>query len=178
MIQGLSNDSKNVEIFATGSDVKSFYKGSIISIDELPSPIIDILLKKMYRNKKAIAAMKSLGLSEMQKLKKFCWCNFGGINHEADINKSLQISNSEYWDCGKRGNCQFEGQICSNKLLSKREVEFAKYLSEGFIDKEIASKMKITYATACDYRVKIQKKTNTTNKVELVNFLHRENLIN
>jgi DNA-binding CsgD family transcriptional regulator len=144
----------------------------------LPEAIINILLKKMYRNKKAIAAMKNLGLSEIEKLKKFCWCNYGGINHEADITADLRISNSEYWDCGKRGNCQYEGQICSNKLLSKREIQFAKYLADGLIDKEIADKMKITYATACDYRVKIQKKTNTTNKVELVNFLHRENLIN
>ena len=54
MIQGLSNDSKNVEIFATGSDVKSFYKGSIISIDELPSPIIDILLKKCIETKRQL----------------------------------------------------------------------------------------------------------------------------
>jgi len=178
MIQGLSTSSKNIEMFATGCDVKCFHKGSILNIEELPEAIINILLKKMYRNKKAIAAMKNLGLSEMQKLKKFCWCNYGGINHEADITPELRISNSEYWDCGKRGNCQYEGQICSNKLLSKREIQFAKYLADGLIDKEIADKMKITYATACDYRVKIQKKTNTTNKVELVNFLHRENLIN
>ena len=60
----------------------------------------------------------------------------------------------------------------------KEKVEFAKvFIWKVLIDKEIASKMKITYATACDYRVKIQKKQTQQIKLSWLIF-YIENLIN
>lgn len=176
MIQGLENNSSNLELFAIGNEIKAFYKGDVVFFEQLPDKILSFLMKLMFRNKKALKALSTYNLSDFDKLKKYCWCNYGGINHEADINQTL--SKSEYWDCGQRGICKHEGKICSEKILTKREIEFAKYLATGLVDKEIATKMNITYTTACDYRKNIQRKTNTTNKVELVNYLHRENLIN
>lgn len=175
MIGGLDNLDETLELFAVKEDLKAFYKGQIVDFSELPAEIMDELTDLMLLDKPAMKILIKTCKTTNDMVKQYSWCNFGGINHESDIDNGKFIT--EYWDCGKRGACPFEGKICALKILGKRELEFAKLLATGLLDKEIASEMNITYTTACDYRVRIQQKTGTTNKVELVNWLHRQNLI-
>lgn len=176
MISGIETSDISIELIAVNQQLKAFYKGNMINFFELPEDIMGKLIDLMISDKDAMKILNKTKNDTYDMLKQYCWCNFGGINHEADI-----IGNHfepEYWDCGKRGSCQFEGKICKQKLLGKRELEFARLLATGLLDKEIANIMNITYSTACDYRIRIQQKTGTSNKVELVAKLFHENLIN
>lgn len=181
MIQGLNKSDASVELFAVAKDLKAFYKGTMIYFYELPVEIINDFREKYLNDTIAVSELSKTISSEDEQLRQYCWCNNGGINHEADLDENLEI-HGEYWDCGKRGNCQLEGIVCgnfaTNKTLTKREIVFAKYLADGLLDKEIADKMGIEYTTACTFRKNIQIKTGTQNKVELVSYLFRQNLIN
>lgn len=59
------------------------------------------------------------------------------------------------------------------KRLSKREVEVARYISEGKSSKEIADKLLIAIKTVEVHRYNLLKKLKSKNSIEMVNYLHK-----
>lgn len=57
-----------------------------------------------------------------------------------------------------------------NAVISKREVEILKWISEGFSSKQIAEKLKISPNTVNNHRKKMLQKTNCKNTAALLSF--------
>jgi DNA-binding CsgD family transcriptional regulator len=62
-------------------------------------------------------------------------------------------------------------------LLSNRELEVLRWITEGLSSKQIAFKMNISINTVNNHRVKMLRKTNCKNAVDLVNYAIRNNLL-
>ena len=62
-------------------------------------------------------------------------------------------------------------------LLSNRELEVLRWIAEGLSSKQIAFKMKISINTVNNHRVKMFRKTNCKNAVDLVNYAIRNSLL-
>jgi DNA-binding NarL/FixJ family response regulator len=61
-----------------------------------------------------------------------------------------------------------------SKLLTPREIELTKQVSQGLRNKEIAARLGITEGTVKIHLHRIYEKLNVTSRVELVNYVRRE----
>ena len=57
-----------------------------------------------------------------------------------------------------------------DKIITKRELELLKLLSDGFSSKQIAAKLHISIYTVSNHRKNMLQKTNTKSTAELVNY--------
>lgn len=57
-----------------------------------------------------------------------------------------------------------------DKIITKRELELLKLLSDGFSSKQIADKLHISIYTVSNHRKNMLQKTNTKSTAELVNY--------
>jgi DNA-binding CsgD family transcriptional regulator len=62
-------------------------------------------------------------------------------------------------------------------LLSHRELEVLRWIMEGLGSKQIAFKMNISINTVHNHRLKMLRKTNCKNTVDLMNYAMRNNLV-
>ena len=136
-----------VEVFASQNELYAIYNGSKIRFFNLPKDIIEAFREEMLQNNIALKSLVKLNLTDPNAmLFQYVKCNYGGFNYEADfLNNTLS---KEYWDCGSRGTCPFEGKICGginteNQVITKQELRFIKYLLCGLADKEIADRLGI-----------------------------------
>lgn len=135
----------------------------------------------MISDQEAMKTFVSMNISEENDmLIQYVWCNFGGYNKIPDYVDHKICS--EYWDCGSRGKCPYEGNLCKailfrGNIISKRELEIIKLIAQGYADKEIADILKIAYNTMTKHRQNIEKKINAPSKVAVATFAHINNLI-
>ncbi|HRH60615.1 MAG TPA: LuxR C-terminal-related transcriptional regulator, partial [Chitinophagaceae bacterium] len=64
-----------------------------------------------------------------------------------------------------------------NTVISKRETEILKWLSEGLISKEIADKLDISVNTVNNHRKNMLQKTNSKNVAELLLYAVSQHII-
>jgi DNA-binding CsgD family transcriptional regulator len=176
---GLSGE--DLEVYAKGDELYALYCGTVMLFVELPERIKDIFINEMIKDKAAVAALVKLNITEEDAmLRQYVWCNYGGWNRVPDYTGAHLTS--EYWDCGCRGCCLFEGKICKainadGEVISKRELEIIKLVASGLADKEIAYELGITYNTAAKHRVNIEKKIHARSKVDITVFAHKFNIV-
>lgn len=162
---------KGVEFFVHNYKVMATYDGKVLSINELPNDILEIIRDYMLTKPEALKALNNQGFNtDSEMLKKFIKCNFGGFNKVPDIDLNKNI-NAEYWDCGIRGTCVYEGKLCeglkvANGILTKREIDVLKLIVKGKLDKEIADVLKISIHTVASHKTNIQEKTGLQTKIE------------
>ena len=71
-----------------------------------------------------------------------------------------------------------EDEFSNAMLLSNREKDIIRYLSEGLMSKEIADKLGLTKLTIDTHRKNIRKKLGLKTLGEIIRFAHANNLIN
>ena len=64
-----------------------------------------------------------------------------------------------------------------DELITKRETEILKYLSEGFSSKLIAAKLYLSEHTVIIHRKNLMAKTNSVNIAELISWANRNEII-
>lgn len=171
----------DLEIFAQGDLLYTLYNGNQILFDDLPEIIRDIFLKEMLKDKAAVAALVRLNITEESAmLRQYVWCNWGGWNRIPDFDGTHL--NREYWDCGCRGCCLFEGKLCKainidGEIITPRELEIIKLIADGDIDKEIADKLNIAYHTVTKHRQNIEKKLHARSKVDIAVWAAKNNIV-
>ena len=178
---GLSSDDNNIEIFAEGTGLYALYQGEKMLFKNLPDNILDIFREEMLRNKKAFKTLCEKNHNQPENiLSQYVWCNYGGFNIQPDLENT--ILTPEYWDCGKRGKCPYEGKIClchkeGDAILSKREIEIIKLIASGLADKEIADKLCVSYHTITTHRQNIERKLDARSKVDVAIWAFKNDII-
>lgn len=139
---------------------------------DLPVSLKNILLAAMQNDPVMVRELEIMvGNDECRKLEQFAICNYGRLDHEADIDEHGNLSQPEYVPCQFRGTCPHEGKACSNilingVLLSRAETEVFKlsYLE----NQKIADTLFRSVETIKKQIQTIQNKTGLANKIEMV----------
>lgn len=104
-------------------------------------------------------------------VRRFCKCNFGNLdNSKYDIDRALGF-NFEAVQCPLRGECKYQGRICSPKFdnhLSVAETRVAKLFSKGKTYDEIADELYISPHTVKVHVRNILRKTGTEDKASFI----------
>jgi DNA-binding NarL/FixJ family response regulator len=119
-------------------------------------------------------------LHQSEYVRQYIYCRFGGLDYDPDIDVHKQINYAEYFDCGLRGECRYEGKLCcsvkvENGHLTKTEIEVLKRAQHP--NKIIASQMHISIDTVNSHIQNIMKKTGLSSKVELAIFAVKKGII-
>jgi len=179
LIAGLVD--KAVEFFVHKYEVYCLHDGRRYSFDEIPAWIIEIVEKDMLDHPDALKALAQWeNLGPEQYVRQYIICRFGGIDDEPDIDEKGIVHEAEYFDCGLRGICKYEGKLCtsfkvSNGYLTKIELSVLKLISMP--DKLIAEKLGISIETVITHQQNIRTKTGSKSKVELAIFAQKKGII-
>jgi DNA-binding CsgD family transcriptional regulator len=165
-----------IEIFADGTDIYAINSMGVHYFSEWTDDIIDFVRKDLERNPEAIQSLIELGIEEdSAMLRQYSRCRFGGFDCYADLETNGDSANTEYWDCGLRGNCPYEGRLCStikvaNGILSKREIDLIRLIYDGLASKEIADELNISTTTVPVHMKNIFRKTGLRTVAEVARF--------
>lgn len=185
---GLEDGGVEFYVLDTG-EIKCLIDGGAKSWDEIPKDILDLIAEDLARNPEAIKAIRDWNIYDSDEmLKQYIFCRFGGFDNEPDITPDRKIIYTEYFDCGKRGKCKYEGKICAtikvgedhqgnNINLTKRELEVLKLVAQGKIDKEIASILDMSEETVRSHNQNIRQKGNFNRKPDMIAFAIEKNLV-
>ena len=139
-----------------------------------PNHILRKVRKDMLNNPEALEHLaKWPNLRNEDRIYRYILCRFGGLDDQPDISIDGKVHHSEYYECGLRGNCQFEGKLCcsikvANGFLTKAEVEILKYIR--LPDKQIAQLLNRSIETISTHMQNIRAKTGEVDKVNLAIF--------
>lgn len=167
---------KNLEVFAFAKEVYAIYNMHIIPFSQWPEEIFQMIEADMQKHPDAVQVLIELGLEKrLPAIRQYSRCRFGGLDRYADLNSNGESENTEYWDCGFRGQCPYEGRLCStikvaNGVLSSRELDVIKLLYEGMQAKEISDELGISTTTTPVHIKNILKKTGLRSSAEIVRF--------
>lgn len=173
---------RNIEFFQVEGKIKYLQAGEIHDFDNLTIDELALIREDMETRPSIIDSLEQMGIFvPIQQIKQFIICNYGGFDQRADLT-SEGINYKEYWDCGHRGKCQFEGRLCSfvkapNGYLTRREIEVIKLIGEDLPDKLIADRMGISIDTIHTHRANIEHKIGAHSKVGIALFAKDNNII-
>lgn len=168
---------KNVELFAEDDVLYGTHNGSVMKFKDLPK---DVLLSIMLELSHDVEAMRALikwqallgySWSDHETLERYAKCKWGGFDNRPDVlNGNTQ--EGEYWACGKRDQCPFQGKICKHVKvkyghLTWKEIEVMKLIADGLQDKQIADQLGLSVNTIPGYKKNIQSKTGDHSKVDM-----------
>lgn len=176
---GLIDD--DVEIFSTGDKVFAIIKGCSVEFDSWPAWLTDALKKDLNENPVAIQALLDLGLeTDPEMLWQYARCRFGSFDGRPDL-KDGEFRHTEYWDCGLRGQCPFEGKLCSSmkmfdQIITSREMQVWRLVTIGSSDKEIASALFISDTTVPQHVRNLCRKCKARHRGELISLGVRLNI--
>lgn len=151
------------------------------SFNEAPAcrkSILRIRLQELPEARKAYVAM--VGFDEDRILEQMTICRYGLLNDEPDIDAYGILSEPEYVPCAKRGLCDHEGSGCCSLMvmgviLSKCETLVFKLCLSS--DIEISDKLFISVETVKKHFQNIRLKTGFKNKLEMVHYATKKNII-
>lgn len=178
---GLADNS--VEFYLFDNEVKCLHKGRTYSYTDFPAEIISLIETDMMSNPKALASLADWGIEGPdQQVRQYIACRFGGFDNNPDITADGKIQHKEYFNCGRRGSCPYEGKLCStikvaNGELTKREIEVLRAIGLGRLDKEICDELDISQDTLRTHKDHISFKTGEERKPALAVLAHKLNLI-
>lgn len=89
---------------------------------------------------------------------------------EEKIIQQIELLNTEKNAWEEASSLEFYLNVDENKLLSKRELEILKWISEGLNSEEIATKLYISVHTVKTHRKNMLKRTNSSNASDLVSY--------
>lgn len=171
----------NHEIIVNNNDLYLLHENNQIPFGDWPEWIRVILLSELKNDMRAQISLDDMGIiDEEQRLITFTYCNYGGYDNKPDFENG--VLNREYWNCGYRGTCKHEGQLCQlvkckNGVLSPRETEVLKLIEQGYQNKEIAEMLNISEFTINNHRANISAKTGLQNRTELAHFAREKNIV-
>ena len=164
-------------------DIRCTHNGKTLNWSEIPEKAFEIVSEDLAKHPDAVKALKDWNFhSPEEMLKQYIFCRFGRYDGNPDITEDGQVIESEYFDCGLRGKCKYEGKICStvqvaNGELTKRETEILKEVAKNKLNKEIADILNISEHTVSSHIQNIQQKGNFFRKFEMIAFAIDKNLI-
>ncbi|HCU46189.1 MAG TPA: LuxR family transcriptional regulator [Sphingobacterium sp.] len=176
-------EDNGVEFYVFDNDIKCLHGGQTYMFGKIPDWILERVAIDMLQNQTALKALVDWDLTQRDEmLRQYIICRFGGFDGEPDIDAKGNIDYTEYFDCGRRGNCAHEGKLCAtikvaNGYLTKQELNILKLVAIGKMNKEIADQLNISEETVSTHNQNIQRKLGVDNKIEMASFATRKNII-
>lgn len=173
----------HIEIFAVSGKMMATHSGAIKPLLELPSDFLIVLTEKMHFNPSTIMALDLAGFKTHEdKLHKFTQCNYSGFDFAADY-KDGQLSESEYHDCGFRGNCDMEGIVCgffkvNGHIITPFEIQMIQHLATEDTLPVIAEKLQVCMNTFETKKQKLFEKLSVLSRARLVAVCYNLQLLN
>lgn len=145
-----------------------------------PKDVINLLSNELDHDIKADKTIPFY-LPRIKRLEIFGVCRYGDFNKVADFSQNNK-DDTEYFQCGKRGQCPYEGIRCKqivapNGVLTKREIEIIGLIAQDKSDKEIASYLERSPNTIAVHRQHILLKLGANSKAGIAAFAAQRNLI-
>ena len=178
---GLEDDG--VEFYVFNNQIKCLHAGKTYVWGEFPKWILDRIEQDMLEHPEAIQALLNWDIRQSDEMmRQYIICRFGGFDNDPDINRDGKIDYTEYFDCGRRGNCAQEGKLCStvkapNGHLTKQELAVLKLVAINKMNKEIASILNISEETVSSHNQNIQAKLGVDNKLGMSSWARYKNII-
>jgi DNA-binding CsgD family transcriptional regulator len=166
---------KNIEFFAQDGELYSIQDGKRYKFPEMPDEHLSFLLK-MY-DEDLTGNQTVQHLTPKSRLKVYSICRFGGCNATPDLTSEGDCMDpSEYYDCGIRGTCPYEGKRCKEivaerGVISPRQLEIMKLVASGLFNKEIADQLQISESTVANHLANIFDKLGDRSRVVITSFI-------
>ena len=172
---------KGIEYFVASDGKLYQFKNGVttpfkkITIDDLTD-----LRRDLERNPEALKALRDMGIHEpLQELEQYTRCRYGGKNIWPDFVYGKPVNDTEYWECGKRNQCAYEGRLCSplscgENTLSYCETIVASHISKGFRNAEIAWATGKSIETVKAQIRSILQKIDGRSRVDIANFIQQK----
>lgn len=166
---------QNVELFVINDKIHALCKGTVIPFEDLPESVKNYFLQDMLTDFPAMIAIKKMGIIETKEmLQQYLKCNYGGFDKVPDlVVRDKSDANKEYWDCGCKGNCNYEGLICKlpsgpKGQLTKREMQVVNCLQQGKAIKEIAETLGTSFNTVRNQLANVKHKLDVQKDNEII----------
>lgn len=172
----------NYEFFNTEDGLKVMSNGKIIDFNAIPMPLYQLLKEEKEKHSEAHAIlMEWYPDSEINRLKTFAKCRFGGLDYTPDITpETTQLG--EYWDCPLRGACKGEGIVClplrfNDQILHNLEIKMIKLLTTSSTNEVISNDLNLSLGLFHKTKQKLYKKLQVQTKQEITIIAQELNLI-
>lgn len=172
---GLLPGDVNIEIFASPTRFgKCLFvqNGTTKPFHELPLIVIAMLCPECFENKKAVKALKMMGIKQEAMVEQYNYCNRGRLDSTPDVSTSGKLT-KEFVDCGRRGKCSGENLVCSQLVIegskiTHRERECLVHLGKSLKDQQIMSEMGFNSITAVNSLMqRLREKTGCKDRTEM-----------
>jgi len=163
------NDNQ-FEIFEVEGRTFALNNGKRLSYEEFPEALLTLIDNIIVSSPKVIAALNKLNIRcPHERRKQFIKCNLSNFDYTADISACMKKIVTEYVSCPVRGNCEYEGKLCTgisapNGKVSLRELRIMGLIRNGFYDKEICDTLNIALDTLKTTKKNIQRKFRIQRK--------------
>lgn len=177
---GLEDDG--VEFYVGGNDIKCLHKGNRYEWGSFPCWIIEKIEQDMIANPEAMKALVAWDITDSEEMmRQYIVCRFGGFDGFADITPEGKIEHTEYFDCGRRGSCSFEGKLCpsfkvGDEHLTKQELNIIRKIASGKHNKQIADELYISEETVSSHNKNIQRKLGVPSKLGIIPWAVKRNI--
>jgi len=180
IIAGLIDDG--AEFFKHERKLYCTHAGKTHEWPNFPEKILEIIEDDMLKHPEALKALSEWeNLPPEDHVYRYIICRFGGIDDEPDIDPKGQIAHTEYFECGFRGKCKYEGKLCCTIKaeygnLTKTELEVLKRASLSY--KEIGDQLNISPDTVSTHMQNLRLKTGLKNTTQLAIYAMQKGVIN
>lgn len=156
--------------------------GKVHEWPNFPEKVILIIENDMLKYPEALKALSEWeNLLPEDHIYRYIVCRFGGIDDEPDIDPKGKIHHTEYFECGLRGKCKYEGKLCCTIKaeygnLTKSELEVLKRASLSY--KEISEQLFISTETVSSHMQNLRLKTGLKNSTQLAIYAIQKGVTN
>jgi DNA-binding CsgD family transcriptional regulator len=169
----------NLEFFSLNGELYSLSNGIRHQIPECPVEHLQFLQNQLDAD--PIAQETLTNVPDDHKLKVYGICRFGACNSTPDGVDNNCIDKTEYFDCGIRGRCEFEGKRCKELVtdagvLSFRQLQIMILVSRGLLNKEIADQLNISENTVANHLANIHPKIGGRTRVDIATFVKERDI--
>lgn len=177
---GLSD--RNIELWVEGDVVFVLKDGLKRRLENVDDTTMAIFMEDLQNSVLAQKALYDMNILEpMERLKKYLSCRYGDFNMVPDFTPE-GANEGDFYDCGQRGNCKWEGKLCSrmkapNGILTRREIEIIRLIAEDLPDKQIAEILGIEITTMATHRKHIEEKLGVFTKVGIAAWALKNNIV-
>lgn len=143
--------TESVEFFHNDTMLMVIEEGVIKPFADISLSILDLLSTELDADEEATEALNKMRITDPAlRLEQFATCRYGDFNNRPDIHGGDR--DLEYYDCGQRGVCKFEGRLCKRMnaqygVLTRAELRIIKLVTSDLSDEEIACRLFLSIHT-------------------------------
>jgi len=181
---GLLPEDCNIELFANPDQFgKCLFVeyGQTRPFHELPIEVIPSLYSECFADKKAVKALRNMGVKSENIVEQYNYCNRGQLDSIPDISSSLKLTR-EFVDCGKHGKCEGEGIVCKlvfcSVKITHRELQCLRLNNKGKSYAEIRCEMGFNSQNSVNSLMsRLRDKFSATSKTDLLIKAHQIGIV-